>query len=92
MLSRSPAVPSPTSSTVLRYFPDAQAVAAERTVAMIGVHGSPDLRAQMWDQVFPGQIGDTSVLARDSRSGTIDLEDNELRIITSVLHVPSLSL
>lgn len=88
-------------STLLRRLPDAEVVATARTVAMMGVQGSPELRAQLWDPIFPGQIGDTSVVARASQAGIIDLEGNQLRILdvghsdtddTSVLHVPSLDL
>lgn len=88
-------------STLLRHFPETQVVATAGTIAMMGLQGSADVRAQLYDQIFPGQIGDTSVVARASQTGTIDLEGNELRIIevghsdtddTSVLHVPSLAL
>lgn len=88
-------------STLLRHFPDAEVVATAGAVAMMAVAGSPEARAQVWDLALPGQIGDTSVLAQASPTGTIDLEGHELRIIgvghtdtddTSVLHVPSLGL
>ena len=88
-------------STVLRRFPDAEVVATAGTVAMMAVQGSREVRAQVWDPAFPGQIGETPVVARASLTGTIDLEGHELRIIgvghtdtddTSVLHVPSLDL
>ena len=88
-------------STILRHFPDAEVVATAGAVAMMAVQGSPEVRAQLFDPAFPGQIGDTSVLARPSQTGTIDLEGHELHIIgvghtdtddTSVLHVPPLDL
>ena len=88
-------------STLLRRFPGAEVVATAGAVAMMAVQGSPEVRAQLWDPAFPGQIGDTSVRARASQTGTIDLEGHELRIVgvghtdtddTSVLHVPSLAL
>lgn len=88
-------------STLVRHFPDAEVVATAGAVAMMAVQGSPEFRAQLWDQIFPDQIGETHVLAHASETGTIDLEGNELRIIpvghtdtddTSVLHVPSLDL
>lgn len=88
-------------STVLRRFPDAEVVATAGTVAMMAVQGSSEVRAQLWDPAFPGQIGDTSVVAHASQTGTIDLEGHELRIVsvghtdtddTSVLHVPPLAL
>jgi glyoxylase-like metal-dependent hydrolase (beta-lactamase superfamily II) len=88
-------------STVLRHFPDTEVVATAETVAMMAVQGSPEFRAQVYDPLYPGQIGDTSVVARPTRTGVIDLEGHELRIVdvghtdtdaTSVLHVPSLAL
>jgi glyoxylase-like metal-dependent hydrolase (beta-lactamase superfamily II) len=88
-------------STMLRHFPDTEVVATAGAVAMMAVQGSPELRAQVYDPLYPGQIGDTSVVARPTRTGVIDLEGHELRIVdvghtdteaTSVLHVPSLDL
>lgn len=88
-------------STVLRHFPDAEVVATEGAIAMMAVQGSAALRAQVYDPLYPGQIGDTSVVARPTQTGVIELEGHELRIIdvghtdtdaTSVLHVPSLDL
>ena len=88
-------------STLLRRFPDAEVVTTAGAVATMAVQGSAELRAQVYDPAFPGQIGDTSVVARASQTGVIDLEGHELRIVevghtdtdgTSVLHVPSLDL
>lgn len=88
-------------STVLARFPGAEVVATAETIATMAAQGSPQMRAQMWDNVFPDQIGDTTVVASVSPTGSIDLEGNELRIVgvghtdtdgTSVLHVPSLDL
>lgn len=88
-------------SALLRHFPDAQVIATDGAIAMMSVQGSAELRAQVYDPLYPGQIGDTSVVARPSKTGVIDLEGQELRIIdvghtdtdaTSVLHVPSLGL
>lgn len=88
-------------STLLRHFPEADAVATAGAVAMMAVQGSAEVRAQVYDPLYPGQIGDTSVLAHPARTGVIDLEGHELRIVevghtdtddTAVLHVPSLDL
>lgn len=88
-------------ATLLRRFPEARVVGTAETIDGMAVHGSAEMRAQVWDQVFPDQIGDTSVPANASPARTIDLEGNELSIIgvghtdtdgTSVLHVPSLDL
>ena len=88
-------------STLLRRFPDAQVVATAGAVAMMAVQGSAELRGQVYDPMFPGQIGDTPVLAKALQSEVIDLEGHELRVVgvghtdtddTSVLHVPALDL
>lgn len=88
-------------SALLRHFPDAQVIATSGAIAMMAVQGSAELRAQVYDPLYPGQIGDTSVVAHPSPTGVIDLEGHELRIVdvghtdtdaTSVLHVPSLGL
>lgn len=88
-------------STLVARFPDVKVVATAGTIAMMSVQGSTEFRAQLWDVVFPGQIGETTVLAQTSDHGVIELEGNTLRIVevghtdtddTSVLHVPSLDL
>ena len=88
-------------STVLRHFPDTEVVATAAAIDMMAVQGSAELRSQVYDPLYPGQIGDTSVVARPTRTGIIELEGHELRIVdvghtdtdaTSVLHVPSLAL
>lgn len=88
-------------STLLRHFPDTEVVATAGAVAMMAVQGSSEFRAQVYDPLYPGLIGDTSVVARPTPTGVIDLEGHELRIVdvghtdtddTSVLHVPSLDL
>lgn len=88
-------------STVLRHFPDTEVIATDGAVATMAVQGSAEFRAQVYDPLYPGQIGDTSVVARPTQTGIIDLEGHQLRILdvghtdsdaTSVLHVPSLAL
>lgn len=68
---------------------------------MMAVQGSPEMREQLWDPMFPGQISETPVLAHPPVGDVITLEGHDLRIIdvghsdtddTSVLHVPSLDL
>ena len=65
------------------------------------IHANPDVRAQAWDNNFPGQIGDTPVTATTPRGNTLGPEGDELRIVdvghsdadkTSVLHVPPIGL
>lgn len=88
-------------SALRRHFPDAEVVATEGTIAMMAVQGSAEFRSQVFDLLYPGQIGDTSVMASPMGTDIIDLEGHELRIVdvghtdtdaTSVLHVPSLGL
>ncbi len=88
-------------SALLRHFPDTDVVATAGAVEAMAVQGSADVRSEVFDRLYPGQIGDTSVVARPTRTGTIELEGHELRIVdvghtdtdaTSVLHVPPLSL
>ena len=88
-------------STLLRHFPDTEVVATAGAVAMMAGQGSAELRAEVFDPLYPGQIGDTSVVARPTQTGVITLEGHELRIIdvghtdtdaTAVLHVPLLDL
>ena len=88
-------------STVLRHFPDTEVVATEGAIATMAMQGSAEFRAQVYDPLYPGQIGDTSVVARPTQTGFIELEGHQLRIVdvghtdsdaTSVLHVPSLGL
>lgn len=86
---------------LLRRFPGAQVVASPGTIAMMAVQGSPEVREQFWNALFPGQLAETPVLAHRPVGDVITLEGNDLAIIdvghsdtdgTSVLHVPSLDL
>lgn len=89
------------TATLLRRFPGTTVFASAGTIDVMRIHANPDFRAQVWDQNFPGQIGDTPVTATTPRGNTFDLEGNELRIVevghtdtdkTSVLYVPSIGL
>lgn len=89
------------SAPLLRRFPSASAFASAGTIEAMRYHASPEVRAQVWDKDFPGQIPDSPVLATTPPGNTFDLEGNELRIVevghtdtdnTSVLHVPSIGL
>jgi len=64
-------------------------------------HASPEVRAAVWDKMFPDQIPEASVVATTPPDNTFELEGNELRIVevghtdtdkTTVLHVPSIGL
>jgi glyoxylase-like metal-dependent hydrolase (beta-lactamase superfamily II) len=86
---------------LLRRFPGASAFASLGTIEVMRYHASPEVRAQVWDKSFPGQIPDTPVLATSPPGNRFDLEGDELRIVevghtdtdnTTVLHVPSIGL
>jgi len=88
-------------TSLLARFPTAKVVATPGTVAVMGFNSSPQMRTQLWDAMFPGQIDSTPVTAERLESHVLELEGNELHIIevghsdtdgTTVLHVPSLDL
>src|SRR4029077_1748993 len=51
------------TAPLLRRFPGASAFASPGTIEMMRHHASPEVRAQVWERNFPGQIPDTPVLA-----------------------------
>jgi len=88
-------------TSLLARFPDAKVVATPGTIAVMAVNGSPEMRTQLWDAMFPGQIDSTPVTAEPLESNILELEGNELHVVevghsdtdnTTVLHVPSLDL
>ena len=89
------------TAPLLRRFPDASAFASPGTIEVMRYHASPEVRAQVWDKSFPGQIPDSPVLATTPPGNTFELEGKELRIVevghtdtdkTTVLSVPSIGL
>jgi glyoxylase-like metal-dependent hydrolase (beta-lactamase superfamily II) len=89
------------TATLLRRFPGATAFASPGTIEVMRYNASPAVRAQVWDNSFPGQIPDSPVLATSPPGNHFDLEGNELRIVevghtdtdkTTVLHVPAIGL
>jgi glyoxylase-like metal-dependent hydrolase (beta-lactamase superfamily II) len=89
------------TAPLLRRFPGATALATPGTIEMMKAHGSPALRAAVWDAQFPGQIPDSPVLATPVEGNEFQLEGDVLRAIevghtdtddTTVLHVPSIRL
>lgn len=87
--------------SLLGRFPRAQVVATPGTVAVMAFQGSPQMRTQLWDAMFPDQIDFTPVTVQPLEGNILELEGNELHIIevghsdtdsTTVLHVPSLDL
>jgi glyoxylase-like metal-dependent hydrolase (beta-lactamase superfamily II) len=89
------------TAPLLRRFPGASAFASPGTIEVMRYHASPEVRAQLWDKHFPGQIPDSPVLASSPPGNRFELEGDELRIVevghtdtnnTTVLHVPSIGL
>jgi len=88
-------------TSLLARLPDAKVVATPGTIAVMAFNSSPQMRAQLWDVMFPGLIGSTAVTAEPLESNILHLEGNELHVLevghtdtdsTTVLHVPSLDL
>jgi glyoxylase-like metal-dependent hydrolase (beta-lactamase superfamily II) len=89
------------TAPLLERFPGATALATPGTIALMEQHGSPTLRAAIWDAQFPGQIPESPVLANPLSHNRISLEEYELIAVevghtdtddTTVLHVPSIGL
>jgi glyoxylase-like metal-dependent hydrolase (beta-lactamase superfamily II) len=89
------------TAPLLERFPGATAFATPGTIALMEQHGSPAVRAAIWDAQFPGQIPDSPVLATPLPHNRISLEEYELIAVevghtdtddTTVLHVPSIGL
>jgi glyoxylase-like metal-dependent hydrolase (beta-lactamase superfamily II) len=87
------------TAQMLERFPGATVYATEGTIRKM--HQQADSRPDFWDKIFPGLIGDTSVLAQPIPAGGFELEGNQLHAIevghtdtddTTVLHVPSIGL
>jgi len=87
------------TAQILRRFPGATVYATEGTIRKM--HQQAGSRAVSWDNNFPGQIGDTPVLAQPVPAAGIELEGNRLHAIevghtdtddTTVLHAPSIGL
>ncbi len=86
---------------LLERFADVTVFAAPGTIEVMRYHGSPEVRAAVWDRMFPGQIPAASIVATTPSGNSFELEGNELRIVevghtdtdkTTVLHVPSIGL
>jgi len=86
-------------NTILDAFPNARAVTAPRVVPEAQEQVSPGLM-QFWNAVFPGQIPEHPVVPKALDGDVIELEGNELRIITvgpsdadttTIVYIPSLN-
>jgi glyoxylase-like metal-dependent hydrolase (beta-lactamase superfamily II) len=87
------------TAQVMERFPSATVYATDGTIRKM--HQQADSRPDYWDENFPGQIGDTPVLAQPVPPGGFELEGSQLCAIdvghtdtddTTVLHVPSIGL
>jgi glyoxylase-like metal-dependent hydrolase (beta-lactamase superfamily II) len=85
-------------NTILDAFPNARAVTAADVIPDARTQLSPDLM-QFWNAILPGQIPDHPIVPDALAGDAIDLEGQELRIITvgqsdtapsTIVHIPSL--
>ena len=86
---------------LLDRFPNARAVATPDVVKLMRQQASPEVLANFWNPVFPGQIPDRLVIAEELKRNVIDLEGHDLLVVevghtdtdhTTCLHVPSVGL
>jgi len=86
---------------LLDRFPNARAVATPDVVKLMRQQASPDVLANFWKPLFPGQIPDRLVIAEELKRNVIDLEGHDLVVVevghtdtdyTTCLHVPSVIL
>jgi glyoxylase-like metal-dependent hydrolase (beta-lactamase superfamily II) len=86
---------------LLDRFPNARAVATPDVVKLMRQQASPDVLANFWNPLFPGQIPDRLVIAEELKRNVIDLEGHDLVVVevghtdtdyTTCLHVPSVGL
>ena len=83
---------------ILEAFPEAKAVTTPAVIPAAESQLGPELM-QFWNAVFPGQIPEHPIVPDALDTDVIDLEGNELRIITvgqsdtspsTIVHIPSL--
>src|SRR6266702_8521802 len=86
---------------LLDRFPNARAVATPNVVKLMRQQASPDVLANFWNPLFPGQIPDRVVIAEELKRNVIDLEGHDLVVMevghtdtdyTTCLNVPSVGL
>jgi glyoxylase-like metal-dependent hydrolase (beta-lactamase superfamily II) len=86
-------------NTILDAFPNASAVTAAAVVPDARRQLSPELMG-FWNAIFPGQIPEHPILPDALDGGVLDLEGQQLRIITvgqsdtypsTIVHIPSLA-
>src|SRR6266516_5503205 len=64
--------------TLLERFPNARAVATPNVVKLMRQHASPEVLANFWNPLFPGQIPDRLVIVEELKRNVIDLEGHDL--------------
>jgi glyoxylase-like metal-dependent hydrolase (beta-lactamase superfamily II) len=85
---------------LLDRFPNARPVATPDVVKLMRQQASPEVLANFWNPLFPGQIPDRLVIAEELKRNVIDLEGHDLLVVevghtddhTTGLHVPSVGL
>src|SRR5258707_122085 len=86
---------------LLDRFPNPRAVATRDVVKLMRQQASPDVLANFWNPLFPGQIPDRLVIAEELKRNVIDLEGHDLVVVevghtdtdyTTCLRVPSVGL
>ena len=66
---------------LLDRFPNARAVATPDVVKLMRQQASPDVLANFWNPLFPGQIPDRLVIAEELKRNVIDLEGHDLLVV-----------
>jgi glyoxylase-like metal-dependent hydrolase (beta-lactamase superfamily II) len=86
---------------LLDRFPNAKAAAPPDVVKLMRQQASPEVLANFWNPLFPGEIPDRLVIAEELKRNVIDLEGHDLLVVevghtdtdrTTCLHVPSVGL
>src|SRR5258707_13876593 len=86
---------------LLDRFPNARAGATPDVVKLMRQQASPDVLANFWNPLFPGQIPDRLVIAEELKRNVIDIEGHDLVLVvvghpdtdfTTSLRVPSVGL
>ncbi|MCW2872736.1 MBL fold metallo-hydrolase [Actinacidiphila oryziradicis] len=88
------------AARLLERFPGATVYATEGTIRVMHQQATQG-REQLWDQIFPGLIPESPVLAQPIPADGFELEGNPIQAVetghtdtddTTVLHVPSIGL
>jgi len=66
---------------LLDRFPNARAVATPNVVKLMRQQASPDVLANFWNPLFPGQIPDRLVIVEELKRNVIDLEGHDLVVV-----------